>query len=184
MRAAKLTGAILVVVAAVVVIWSSISTSTARVVATTNAQSAFGAASLALAKSESSSELLFETEGLYPGLEVEGCVEIVYEGSIPGSLRLHADRAGGNGLDRYLDITLEVSANPGTCDAFTPERNVYSGRLRRLWQDHPDYGGGIILADDIVAGTQVALRGVASVVDTNQAQGLTTEFSATVEVRP
>ncbi|MEE9415248.1 MAG: hypothetical protein V3V01_08180 [Acidimicrobiales bacterium] len=184
MRAAKLVAAVVVGLAAVVFVWSSVSTSTARVSATTSGQSAFGAASLALTKTETSAELLFQTGGLYPGLEVEGCVEIIYEGSVPGSLRLHAGRVGGTGLDRFVDISLQVSSNPGSCDSFTADQEVFTGRLQSLWQRHSEYGNGIILADDVVAGTQVALRGVVSLVDSDQAQGLTSEFSATIEVRP
>jgi len=184
MTALKIGVAAVVVIAAGIVAWSTFTTSTARVSATTDADSLFEAGTLTLDRPDDSVSLLLNADGLYPGLEATGCVELAYDGSIPASIRLHGAPAGGTGLEEYVDIVLEQSRPGGSCPSFGPADPVFDGRLAGLWRRHPSYGRGFVMAPDATAGTRLALRASATVIDDNDAQGLATEFVITIEVRP
>jgi len=185
MTALKLGIGVAVAVAAAIFIWSAVRTSTARVAATTDNQSLFSAGTLTLDRPDGRASLLLNADGLYPGLEVDGCVEIAYDGSVPAALRLHGDAAGGSNLEDFVDIVIERSPLGGSCSSFgLPGRPVYDGRLGQLWRRHPDYAQGITLSPQATAGSRLALRARATVVDDNDAQGRSTEFLLTVEVRP
>jgi len=177
--------AAIVVVAAAIMAWSTFTTSTARVSATTDSDSLFQASTLTLDRPNGEVSLLLNADGLYPGLETTGCVEVAYDGSIPASVRLHGAPGGGTGLEEFVEISLEQSALGGSCAAFEPAGDpFYDGNLANLWRRHPSYGRGVTLAPAATAGTLIALRATATVVDDNDAQGLTTGFVITIEVRP
>ena len=185
MTALKVVAGVAVVVAAAVFVWSAVRTSTARVAATTDNQSLFSAGTLTLERPDGRANLLLNADGLYPGLEVDGCVEIAYDGSVPAALRLHGDPGGGSSLEDFVDIVIEKSALGGSCSSFVPTgRPVYDGRLGQLWRRHPDYRRGIGLSSRITAGSSLALRARATVIDDDEAQGRSTEFVLTLEVRP
>ena len=105
--------------AAVIVLWSSIETSSARFEASTGSDGVFAAGSVVLERASTSSRLLFNADGLYPGAGRTGCVVLEYRGSLPASVRLHARLGGGTGLEEFIDLTLFVV--PGDdCEAATP----------------------------------------------------------------
>ena len=186
-RGLKAAAAVVVVVSIAVFVWSAVATSTARVTATTSGSSFFAAGTIDLVRPDTAVELLFDADGLYPGRTTSGCVEIEYRGSIPASVRLHADRVGGTGLDSFIDLRISDITVSG-CAAGTGEhqsdRRVFDGRLDRLWRVHPTYRDALVLREEMMPGDRIALFATAGVVDDNAAQGLTTEFTITVEARP
>ena len=175
-------GAVVVLAAAAVVVWSAIDTSTARVAATTSGDSFFAAGEVALNQPDATVDLLFEDDGLYPGREVTGCVLVSYDGTLPASVLLHGRRTSGTGLDDYIDLRVSLADD---CDqAPAADATVFDGRLSRLWTAHGAYDRGVLVIATARPGDQVAIWASAEVADDNRAQGLTTTFTLTVEARP
>ena len=176
---------VVVLGAAIVVVVSAISTSSARVTASTTGSSFFAAGTIDLSQPDSAVDLLFDTDGLYPGTDVSGCVVIEYNGSLPSTVRLHASKQGGTGLEEFIELELRLRDST-SCDE-TPAATgptVFSGPLSRLWATHPTYDRGVELVPAMAPADRIALEAVASVVDDNAAQGLTTDFTITIEARP
>ena len=120
--------ALVVLGAAIVVVISAISTSTARVTASTTGSSFFAAGTIDLSQPDSAVDLLFDTDGLYPGLDARGCVVIEYNGSLPVDVRLHASTRGGTGLEEFVELELRLRDST-TCDGDAADDGT--GRLRR-----------------------------------------------------
>lgn len=169
-----------------VLVWRAVSTSSARVTATTEGTSTFSAGVVDLTQPDTVVDLLLDADDLYPGIEISGCVEIEYSGSIPATVRLHAADRQGSGLEDYIDLTLVKIAGDACPEADDEPTGtpLFSGRLAALWQTHPDYAAGIPLAADMTEGERVVIHATATVVDDNRAQGLTTDFAVTIEARP
>lgn len=197
-----LAGSSLVLAAGAIVVWSTVTTSTARLSATTDGSGFFAAGTVDLSRPESTVALLFDADGLYPGHTVSSCVLIEYDGSLDADVRLHASRSGGTSLEDFIDLRLWVRES-GSCpeDDTAPEDDaglgddtgpggepagdvVYEGRLADLWRAHPDYAGGLVLAGDATAGDRLVLEAEAELVGGDDAQGRTTEFTVIVEARP
>ncbi len=179
-------GAIAVVGAAGVLLWSAVTTSSARVAATTSGDSFFAAGEVELTQPDSVVELLFDADGLFPGSEVEGCVEVRYDGNVPATIRLHGAQRSGTGLDQYVDLQLAVDPD-GDCERGVPgtqARVGYDGRLRTMWGRHGNYDSGVLLTDTARPGDVFAVWATATIADDNRAQGLTTNFSFIIEARP
>lgn len=188
---------IVIVLSAVVMVFSAITTSSARVAASTGSSGFFASGEVVLNQPGRPVDVLFDTDELYPGVEVTGCVIVEYDGTVPVEIRVHGRAEAGTGLDAYLDLVL-VADQHGLCpedgseegredgDAATGRTlvEVYRDRLSGLWERHSSYGSGIVIATDVVQGDRVALHGTASLVDDNQAQGLMTEFVIVIEARP
>lgn len=184
MRPVRTLAALGVLIAALVFAWSAMETSSARVSASTETASFFTAAVVTLHRPDASAELLFDAAGLYPGLVTSGCVEIVYDGSVPATVRLHGATVGGTGLEDYVEITVLVSRSGPGCALDDPATEVFRGRLSDLWRSHADFGDGLPLASPARPGDRLAVRVAATVVDDDRAQGLTTDFSFSIEARP
>jgi hypothetical protein len=183
MRLVQTLAVLGLVLAALVFAWSAVETSSAKVRASTETVGFFSAATVTLDRSDASAELLFDTAGLYPGKVVTGCVQVVYDGSVPADIRLHGRTVGGSGLDDYVDLTLHTAESSSSCrrGAGPP---LHEGLLADLWLDHPDFGQGLVLADAAEPGRTLTVWASATVVDDDRAQGLDTEFSIFIEARP
>ncbi len=185
---AVLSAVLLVAVAFLV--WSSMTTASARFAAsTTNESSLFEAASVDVVvggPGGDSSVLRIDGDGLYPGLVVERCLPVAYRGTLTGaSVRLIGRQDGGTGLGRY--ITTEIDRGSGSlsnCEDFTADRAIYRGTLEHLWQDHGRFATGLELLSSAEDGDSVVMRVRLEVVSDNDAQGLTTAFSLVIEGRP
>lgn len=165
-------------------VWNAIETSTARVNATTSANSVFSAGTVELAQPFTVVELLFDADNMYPGGEVTGCVEVDYRGSVPADVRLHANLLGGSGLDEFITMRI-TRPNVETCDdqIGTDGPTVYRGTLGDFWREHNTYRSAVVLGE-MQADDRVVLHATAVLLDDNAAQGLDTDFSLTVEARP
>lgn len=177
----------LVLAALATFVWNAIETSGARVNATTEANSVFAAGTVDLAQPSTVVELLFDATNLYPGSELAGCVVVEYRGSVPADVRLHAQVLGGSGLDEFVDMRATMPA-VDSCDDVTIESAallpaLYSGTLSTFWRTHNSYGAGVDLGE-MSAGDLAVLHVTAGLIDDNDAQGRTTNFSFTVEARP
>lgn len=165
-------------------IWNAVETSTARVNATTSANSVFSAGTVDLAQPFTTVELLFDANNLYPGNVLDGCVEVDYRGSLTADVRLHGRMLGGTGLDEFVDVRVTLP-DVETCDEVGDERGrpLFVGTLGDFWRRHDSYGDGVALAK-MATGDRGILHVSATLQDDNAAQGLTTDFALTVEARP
>lgn len=183
-RIAPAIAAIVVLAAAAVVVAGTITTSSARVSARTDVSSFIATGSVALDRVNNSAELFFDADGLYPGADVEGCVEVDYRGSVPADVRLHADRVAGDGLDRFMDLRLDVL--PGGCGQPVGSASgpVFSDTLESLFANHGSYENGVGLSDSLATGERIGVHATASLTGGNEAQGLAVDFLMTIEARP
>lgn len=167
-----------------VFVWNAVETSSARVNATTSANSVFSAGTVDLAQPNTVVELLLDANNLFPGTEIDGCVEIEYRGTIPADVRLHARLVGGTGLDTFIDLRVTLPPTD-SCDTPLPAGSpvIFEGTLDRFWRSHSSYAAGIGLAEMTTSDIAV-LHVVAGLQDDNDAQGLVTDFTLTVEARP
>jgi hypothetical protein len=180
-RVGALVGGIAVIIAAGALVWSAVATSSARVSATTETTGFFSSGTMELAQDSTAQRFLFDAEGLYPGAAIEGCVEISYTGSLAGTMRAYATPAATTGLDRFVDMTLEVVP---TCASDAPGRVIYTGSLVEFWQTHDGFAAGLTIEPRTQTGDTIGLRAVAVVENDNRAQGRVVEFSMLLEVRP
>ena len=183
-RLPRLTAVAIVLVALMIFVWNAVQTSGARVNATTSTESIFSAGTVDLAQIGSVVELLFDVDNLYPGKEVVGCVEIEYRGSVPADVRLHARALGGTGLEQFIDVEI-LGRGSATCEGVdeTSQDSMFDGVLADVERRHGSYADGLLLGE-MTASDSVVVRVLAELIDDNAAQGLTTEFSMTVEARP
>ena len=189
--AALAIGCLAVLGAAVVFVWSGLTTASARIAATTsNDSSLILAASVDLVVSNgdgaSSAGLLIDADGLYPGLLIERCVEVTYWGDLPDvPVRMFGTPSGGTGLETYVLTTVERgSASSSECADFVATDALFDGTLLELWGQHGSFEQGLRLIDRADNGTQTWVRIAVEVADDNRAQSLTTAFWLTLEARP
>lgn len=167
-----------------VFLWNAVETSTARVNATTSANSMFSAGTVDLAQPFTVVDLLFDANNLFPGAEIEGCVEVEYRGSLPADVRLYSRTLGGTGLDEFVDIRITLP-EVATCDDVRESKGrlYFVGTLAEFWRGHDSYHKGLRLTE-MTTGQTAVLHVAANLVDDNAAQGLRTDFAMTVEARP
>ena len=181
----------LVLLALSVVVWSGVTTASARFAATTSNDSSLLSAAEVDLVVESTDEvaatgLLIDAAGLYPGLVVERCVEITYWGSASDvAVRMFGRPGGGTGLENYIEMDIQSgTATDPECSDFVPNSTVFDDTLRVFWDRHPSFDDGLPVMDAAQSGVGTWARFSLQVADDNAAQNLTTEFWLTVEARP
>ena len=181
-------GAFLLLGALGVLVHSAVSTSSARVTASTSGEGVLVAGDVVLDKADSTAAVFLDADELYPGLEVSGCAVVEYSGSVPATIRLHGDPGTGTGLDAFIDLRLARLPGNECPSADAIDRpagdQVYVGRLDALWTDHASWADGLTVDESMAPGDRLVIEAVAVVVDDDAAQGLTTDFALTVEGRP
>ncbi len=150
--AALALGSILVLVAAGVFVWSGVTTASGRIAATTsNESSLLTAASIDLVVEGSdeatSTGLLLDASGLYPGLVVERCLGVTYWGSpsdVP--LRMSGRAGGGDGLEAFIDATIETgTGSDPDCADFDTSETLFEATLLEFWERHGSFETGLPL---------------------------------------
>ncbi|MCB0996366.1 MAG: hypothetical protein KDB21_14820 [Acidimicrobiales bacterium] len=184
-QATRTAAAVVVLVALAALGWSALSTTSARVSATTeNAGNVFRSGTIDVSTS-APQPYLFDATGLYPGEVVQTCVEVAYTGSVGADVRLYGAVTGGSGLERFAILRLELGANSGPdCEGFDADSVLWDGTLAQLVADHPNYPSALVLIPESVSGDTVWLRASATIADDDDAQGRDTEFWLVLEARP
>lgn len=181
--------------AAAALTWSALATTSARFAGTTQARSLFEAADIELRLGDAatadggsgpSAAVQIAADELYPGLVIERCLPVTYRGSLDEvTVRLHAERAGGTGLERHVEAVLVAGTGAGAdCADFRAARELYRGTLDALWAQHGSFERGLALLDEGVDGESVTVRVELGVVGDNAAQGLESAFWLVIEARP
>lgn len=183
--------AIVVVLAAGAVAFSTVTTASARFAASTgNESSLFEAAAIDLVvdngEDGAAARLLVDADGLYPGLLVDRCLLVTHRGSLDAvDVRFHVAPGDETELAPFLQTRVEIGegADP-ECSDFEPVEAIFAGSLSQLLAEHGSFSDGVELMSDAGDGDSVAMRISFEVVSDDRAQGLTTGFMATLEARP
>jgi hypothetical protein len=182
---------VVVLVAAGAVAFSTVTTASARFAASTaNESSLFAAAEIDLVVDNgddgAAARLLVDADGLYPGLIVERCLVVTHRGSLEGvDVRLHVAPGSDSGLARFLRTDVDLGEGvDAECGDFEAIGSAFSGTLSELLADHGSFPQGIDLMSDAGDGQAITLRVSFEVESDDRAQGLSTDFTATLEARP
>lgn len=110
-----------------------------------------------------------------PGALPARCVRVSYADAIGGETLALFATATGNGLAKYLDVTVDVGRAGGyaTCSGFQPASTLFSGTLADLARQHGDGASAIATATLDAGSGDATFRFRFSLRNTNAAQGLT-----------
>jgi len=153
---------------------------------TANEGNAFSAGTVVLTDNDSDAAM-FSASNLKPGDNTVGCIEVTYSGSLDGNVRLYGAITAGDGLEAYLDLTIERGT--GTCASFGTSTAVWTngtdGDLGVFMGSETDFangsdnwavtGGG---PDDVVPYRFTIVQ-----QDDNDAQGLSSTVTFTFEAQ-
>ncbi len=89
---------------------------------------------------------MFGGETLLPGVPLDRCSEVTYDGSDdPGPVLLYAAAATGD-LAPYLDLTIHMGSAAagafGSCGSFSAAQSIYAGTLADFASAHSNYATG------------------------------------------
>jgi hypothetical protein len=90
---------------------------------------------------------MFRNETLLPGVGVDRCIQVTYDGTDnPGPVLLYAASGTGGDLAPYLDLTVHmgtaVAGVFGGCGSFAASESVYAGTLADFAASHSNYATG------------------------------------------
>ena len=153
---------------------------------TDNTGNAFSAGSVVLTDNDSGAAM-FSASNLKPGDSEVGCIEVTYSGSLDGNVRLYGAITAGDGLEAYLDLTIERGT--GTCAAF--------GTSTAVWTNGTDGDLGVFMGSetDFASGSDnwsvtggspddvVPYRFTIAQQDDNAAQALSSTVTFTFEAQ-
>jgi len=153
---------------------------------TENAGNAFAAGTVTISDNDSG-VAMFNVTNMKPGDNAVGCIEVTYSGSLDPEVRAYGATTAGDGLEAYLDLTVE--RGDGTCAAF--------GTSTAVWTNGTDGDLGVFLgaATDYATGVDswqptggapndtVPYRFTVDLQDDNAAQGKTATVTFTWEAQ-
>lgn len=180
----RLGAAALAVFAASVMAFQA--TSAAFSAQTDNAANTFAAGTVALTDNDGGSAL-FEVTEMTPGQTEVACIEVTYSGSLDSEVRVFGAATAGDGLEAFLDFTVE--GGDGDCTTF--------GNTTAVWTNGTDGDLGVFVATatDFASGVDqwqptgggaddtVPYRVTVTLQDDNGAQGLSTAITFTWEAQ-
>ncbi len=148
-RRVRLSAALMAVIAASLLAFQS--TGAAFSATTENAGNAFAAGTVTLSDNDAGTAM-FNLPNMKPNDAAVGCIEVTYSGSLDPEVRTYGASTAGDGLEDYLDLTIE--RGDGTCAAF--------GSATAVWTNGSDGDLGVYLG---------AVTNYATGVDTWQPTG-------------
>jgi hypothetical protein len=128
---------------------------------------------------------MFAVRDLEPGDRHSRDITVTYRGStLPAAVVLYAstDEMTGNGLEKYLHLTVEIrsGSDEGAAETFIGPA-VFSGTLDVFRTLHTSYADGVELWIAGEPGESRTLRFTVTLLDDNRAQGLDTTVAFTWE---
>ncbi len=180
----RISSAVLAVLAAFLMAFQA--TSAAFSAQTANEANAFAAGTVAISDDDAG-VAMFNLSAMAPGDSSVGCIEVTYSGSLDPEVRLFGAATAGNGLEAFLDLTVE--RGDGTCATF--------GTSTAVWTNGTDGDLGVFLATATNYATgqddwqptgggpddTVPYRFTARLQDDNGAQGKTVTVTFTWEAQ-
>jgi hypothetical protein len=153
---------------------------------TDNAPNQWTAGDVTLIDDDSGSAM-FTVSNMKPSTPEVECITVTYQGSLDAGVRLYGSLTAGDGLDDYLNVTVERGSGGsfGDCSGFSSTETVYTGTIDGFTTTHTDFASG--------AGTWGPTGGApddpmtyqfsVTLQDDNAAQGLTTTATFTWEAQ-
>ncbi len=183
-RRVRVSAALLSVVAAALLAFQS--TGAAFSATTENTTNAFTAGTVTISDDDSG-VAMFNVTAMAGGDNATGCIAVTYSGSLNPEVRVYGATTAGDGLEDYLDLTVERGT--GTCGAF--------GTVTAVWTNGTDGDLGVFLgaATNYATGQDnwqptgggpadlVPYRFILDLQDNNAAQGKTVTVTATWEAQ-
>jgi len=183
-RRVRLSAALMAVIAASLLAFQS--TGAAFSATTENAGNAFAAGTVTLSDDDAGTAM-FTLPAMKPGDSAVGCIEVTYSGTLDPEVRTYGASTAGDGLEAYLDLTIE--RGDGDCTTF--------GTSTAVWTNGTDGDLGIYLgaATDYATGSDswqptggapddtVPYRFTVALQDDNAAQAKTVTVTFTWEAQ-
>jgi hypothetical protein len=180
----RISAAVLAVLAAFFVAFQA--TNAAFSAQTSNPDNAFAAGTVILTDNDSDFAM-FDLPDMAPGDSAIGCIEVTYSGTLDPEVRLFGAATAGDGLEDFLDLTVE--RGDGDCTTF--------GTTTAVWTNGTDGDLGVFLgsATDYTSGVDtwqptggapddtVPYRFTVGLQDNDAAQGLTVTVTFTWEAQ-
>jgi len=153
---------------------------------TGNAANEFAAGTVQLSDNDAGSALFDGSSLLVPGDSQVGCIEVTSSGSVDAEVRLFGATTGGDGLEPYLDLTVERGT--GDCTTFGTATEVWGptdGDLAEFLAAASSYASGVDSWAPVGGGADdtIPYRITVTQQDDNAAQGLSSIVSFTWEAQ-
>jgi len=184
-RKVRLGAAVLAVVAASLMAFQA--TGAVFAATTENAGNAFTAGSVTISDNDTGTAM-FNLTNMKPNDNAVGCIEVTYSGSLNAEVRTYGASTAGDGLEDYLDLTIERGT--GTCGAFVADVAVWTngtdGDLGIFLGAATDYATGVntgVNAWQPTGTTMVPYRFTVDLQDNTLAQAKTVTVTFTWEAQ-
>jgi hypothetical protein len=157
--------------------------------ATQNTGSQWTAGDVVISDDDASSAM-FAVTNMKPGQVATKCIAVTYTGSLDAAVKLFGATTAGDGLETYLDLTVErgTPGNFAGCGAFSATETVYTGTLAGFLTDHtafagPTPGAGTWAPTGGAPDDAMTYKFTVTLQDDNAAQTLTTTTTFTWEAQ-
>jgi hypothetical protein len=152
---------------------------------TDNAGNTWSAGTVALTDNDFGSAM-FTASDMAPGTPVIKCIVVSYSGTLtPSDVNLYGVVSGGNGLDAYLDLTIEEGSG-GTftdCTGFASSSTIFTGTLANFAVTHDNFSNGAGVWNPAANPELKTYRFTVTLQDNNLAQGLNATATFTWEAQ-
>ena len=118
---------------------------------------------------------MFDGSLLTPGDTLQSCIVLTYSGTaLPSGVSLYGS-VSGDGLDAYLDLTIDVGTGGhfNDCGGFAPSAPLFSGTLASFAAAHTNFANGLQAWSPTGNSESRTYRITVSLQDDNGAQGKT-----------
>ena len=180
----RIGAAILAVLAAFLLAFQA--TNAAFSAQTDNQSNQFAAGTVTLTDNDGGSALFTVTD-MVPGQTEIGCIEVTYSGSLNPEVRTFGAVTGGDGLEAFLDLTIE--RGDGDCTTFGTSTAVWTngtdGDLGVFAATATNYASGVDAWQPTggAPNDTVPYRFTVTLQDDNGAQGLSSAVTFTWEAQ-
>lgn len=130
---------------------------------------------------------MFTVANMKPSTPEVECITVTYQGSLDANVRIYGSLTAGDGLDDYLDLTVERGSGGsfGDCTGFSSTEAVYSGTVDGFTTTHTNFasGAGTWAPTGGAPDDDMTYQFTVTLQDDNAAQGLTTTATFTWEAQ-
>jgi hypothetical protein len=130
---------------------------------------------------------MFTVLNMKPTTPAIECITVTYQGSLDANVRLYGSLTAGDGLDDYLNLTVDrgTGGSFGDCSGFSSTEVVYSGTVDGFAGTHTAFsdGAGTWAPTGGAPDDDMTYQFTVTLQDDNAAQGLTTTATFTWEAQ-
>jgi len=136
---------------------------------------------------DDSTSVMFSVSDMVPGDSDTKCIKVTYSGSLDASVKAYGALTAGDGLDDYLNLTVNRGSGGsfGDCTGFSSSETVYTGTIDGFTTAHTNFatGAGTWAPTGGAPVDDMTYQFVVTLQDDNGAQGLTTTATFTWEAQ-